>query len=61
MLGVSFGAAALFRPFWIGAAGAVVATTAERYRARVFRFRDDNLIIVASSLTLMLILTRLTS
>lgn len=58
MLGVCFASVALFRTFWIGVAGAVVATAVERYRPRILRFCDDNLIIVITSLAVMIVLSR---
>ena len=58
MLGVCLAAGALFHPLWIGAIGAVVATVAERFRPGFIRFWDDNLNIVAASLTVVSILTR---
>lgn len=61
MLMVCLGAAALFRPYWIGAVGAVVATAGERYRPGALRFLDDNLNIVAASLTIMAVLARISS
>ncbi len=59
MLGVCLAAAAFFRPFWIGASGAIIATLAERYRPRFLRIWDDNLIVVMASLTLMIILAKI--
>jgi len=53
MLVVCLGAAALYHPYWVGAAGAVIGTVAERYRPGGFRFWDDNLNIVAASLITM--------
>ena len=53
MLGVCLAAAALFQPFWIGAAGAAAAATAERHRPMILKFWDDNLNVVAVSLGVM--------
>ena len=61
MLGVCLSAAALFQPYWIGAIGALVATAAERYGPRALILRDDNLPIVATSLTVMGILMSITT
>ena len=49
MLAVCLGTAALFQPYWIGAAGAIVATTVERYSPRLLGSRDDNLVLMAMS------------
>ena len=57
MLGVCLGAAALLQPYWVGAAGAIVATAAERYRPKIGNLWDDNMNVVAVSLTVMGILT----
>jgi hypothetical protein len=48
----------LFEPFWMGAAGAFVATAAERFRPTSPRAWDDNLIVVAMSLAVMGVLVR---
>jgi hypothetical protein len=53
MLGVCLAAAALFQPYWVGVAGAVAATWAERFGPRFIRARDDNLLVVGTSLTAM--------
>ena len=57
MLAVCLGTAALFQPYWIGVAGAVVATAAERFSPRFVSARDDNWVIVAVSLTIMGVLS----
>ena len=53
MLGVCLAAAAFYEPYWIGALGALVASTAERRRPMVLRVWDDNLHVVAASLAVM--------
>jgi hypothetical protein len=58
MLAVSLAAALVLRPYWIGVIGAVAATVGERYRPP-FRFWDDNLNLVAASLAVMVLLTRI--
>lgn len=58
MAGVCLIAAALYQPYWIGALGAFVATVAERHRPRALRLWDDNLHVVALSLTVMWVLAR---
>jgi dolichol kinase len=50
-----------YRPFWVGAVGAVAATLAERFRPGVLRFWDDNLNLVAASLVIMAVLARIAS
>lgn len=60
MLGVCLGGAVLFQPFWVGAIGATMATVAERFRPRVLAVWDDNLNIVAVSLIVMSVLSRIT-
>ena len=52
-------AAIFFRPFWIGVTGGAVATLAERYRPGILGFWDDNLYIVAASLAVMAVLSRI--
>jgi hypothetical protein len=60
MLAVCLIAAAIFfRPFWIGAAGAVAATIIERYRPPVRGFQDDNIYIIVASLLVMETLQRI--
>ncbi len=53
MLGVCLVAAGLFQPYWIGAAGAVIATAAERLVPRSATVWDDNLNVVPASLAVM--------
>jgi hypothetical protein len=53
MFGVCLVSGLLFRPWWIAAAGGLVATLAERYRPRLIRWCDDNPIVVAASLGIM--------
>jgi hypothetical protein len=48
-----------FRPFWIGAAGAVAATLAERYRPGFSRVLGDNPNIVAASLIVLVALSHI--
>jgi dolichol kinase len=55
----SIAVAIWYRPFWIGAIGAVVATLAERYRPGIFRYWDDNFNLTAASLAVMALLERL--
>ena len=63
MLGVCLTTALLFQPYWIGVLGAMVATVAERFRLIAHGLWDDNWVpddpvIVAASLTVMVVLTR---
>jgi hypothetical protein len=58
MLCFCLGLAVVFKPFWIGAVGAAVAVTAERFRPKGIKFWDDNLNIVIISLAIMGILSR---
>ena len=58
MLGVCLVTAGLFQPYWIGAAGAVIATAAERFAPRVLSAWDDNLHVVGMSLVVMDLMTR---
>ena len=53
MLGVCLVAAGLFQPYWIGAAGAVIATAAERLVPRSATVWDDNLNVAPASLAVM--------
>ena len=53
MLSVCLVAAGVYRPYWMGALGALAATAAERARPRVSVFWDDNLHLVAASLVVM--------
>ena len=58
MLAVCLTAAAIFfRPFWIGAVGALSATLAERYRPGFSRVLGDNPNIVSASLLAMVALS----
>ena len=59
MAAVCLGTAFLYRPYWIGAVGAVAATIAERKRPRLGVWWDDNAQVVAVSLTTMVTLTTL--
>ncbi|HAL48322.1 MAG: hypothetical protein FI707_15785 [SAR202 cluster bacterium] len=61
MAAVCLGAAFLYQPYWIGAAGAVAATVAERKRPRFGVWWDDNANVVAVSLIGMVALTLLTA
>ncbi len=54
-------AAIVFRPVWIGAIGAVVATLAERFRPGVLGWWDDNTYIVAASLAVLATLLAVTA
>lgn len=56
MLAVSLVVAYFFKPYWIGAVGAVVATLAERFTPLSRGFWDDNHTIVLSSLLVMALL-----
>lgn len=58
MLGVCLATAVLFEPFWMGAAGALTATAAERFRPTAPRAWDDNLLVVALSLAVMGVLVK---
>ncbi len=53
MAAVCLGAAFLYQPYWIGAAGAVAATIAERKRPRLGVWWDDNALVVPVSLAVM--------
>jgi hypothetical protein len=53
MLAVGLALALIAQPYWIGAAGAVVATFAERPRIVSSRIWDDNIAVVGSSLGVM--------
>ena len=57
MAAVCLGAALFYQPYWIGAAGAVAATIAERKRPRLGVWWDDNAQVVAVSLAVMIVLT----
>ena len=56
MLVVCLGLAALFHPYWVGAAGAVVATLAERFSPIARGWYDDNWILTGASLAAMAVL-----
>ncbi len=58
MLGICVAGAALFQPYWIAALGALVATAAERRRPMVLIIWDDNLHVVAMSLSVMAALSK---
>jgi dolichol kinase len=58
MFAVCLVAAMVFHPYWIAAVGAMVATLAERFRPGIIKFWDDNLNIVAASLTIMGVMLR---
>ena len=60
MLGVCLAAAPLYQPYWIGALGALVATAAERRRPMIRVVWDDNLNVVAASLSVMAVPARVT-
>ncbi len=60
MLAVCLGAAAFYRPYWIGAIGAIAATAAERYRPRIKGW-DDNLNVVCATLIVLGTATRVAS
>jgi dolichol kinase len=57
MLGFCLGIASLYQPSWIAAAGAIAATTAERFRPSAHPLWDDNWAIVVASLSVMAVLT----
>ncbi len=57
MITACLAAALLYQLYWIGAAGAVAATLAERKQPTVGPWWDDNTQEVAVSLTVMIILT----
>ena len=56
MLGVCLLVALLYHPYWVGAAGAVAATLAEKFSPIARQWYDDNWILVAASLGTMLVL-----
>ena len=56
MLGVCLGVAVLYQPYWVGAAGAVTATAAERLSPIARGWIDDNSILTLCSLASMIIL-----
>ena len=51
--------AALYPVYWIGAAGAVAATLAERFSPIAHGWLDDNLILTSAALAVMLVLKEL--
>lgn len=53
MLAVCLLAAALFQPYWVGAAGAVAASMVERFRPTQHPLWDDNVLTVGASLAAM--------
>lgn len=59
MFAVCLGVAALVNPYWLGALGAVAATVAERFRPLV-PIWDDNLNLVATSLVVMALVSKIT-
>ena len=59
MAAVCLGAALLYQPYWVGAAGAAAATIAERKRPKLGVWWDDNAQVVAVSLTTMVVLKML--
>ena len=54
MLAVCLGVAFLYQPYWIAAAGATAAVLAERFRPTRHPIWDDNWVIVAAALTVMI-------
>lgn len=56
MLVVCLGVAALYQPYWVGLAGAVVATVAEKFSPIAHGVLDDNWILSMSSLGAMIVL-----
>ncbi len=61
MFGVSLVAAAFYQSYWIGIAGALAATVAERRRPMVLIFWDDNLHLVAVALLVMVLLVKISA
>ncbi len=61
MFGVSLVAAAFYDSYWIGIAGALAATVAERRRPMVLTFWDDNLHLVAVALLVMVLLVKISA
>ncbi len=59
MLGVCLVAAAFYQSYWIGIAGALSATVAERRRPMVLTLWDDNLHLVAVALLVMGVLVKI--
>jgi dolichol kinase len=57
MLAVCLGMASLYQPYWVGAAGAVAATAAERFHPTAHPLWDDNWAIVAASLLAMALMS----
>lgn len=60
MLAVCLVVALLYHPYWVGATGAVVATLAERFSPLATGWWDDNWLLVASSLAVMISLKGVT-
>ena len=58
MLAATLAMAALYQPYWIGAAGALTATFTERFRPAMNSLWDDNWVIVVASLSVMWGLSR---
>ena len=61
MLAVCLLVALLYHPYWVGAAGAAAATLAERFAPIATGWFDDNWMIVAASLAVMLLLKGVTA
>jgi len=56
---VCLGVAAWYQPYWVGAAGAVTATVAEKLSPIARGWLDDNWVIIATSLASMGVMSRL--
>lgn len=61
MFGVCLVAAVFYHSYWIGIAGALVATVAERRRPMVLTLWDDNLHLVAVALLVMVVLVKVSA